>query len=424
MSTISLGAYLGCAGLSIASLFPAFFTLIKGGRAFLPFFVYGVSIWVFLIIGVLAYNERLGIYHPFTHEYFLVLIFAVFPLYFGGILACGSKSGKSIPVLESERCQTISYFVPLGIALVIFLGVISYVSKSGLPPLWKIFYSGQGLSGLSGNEIYFLRKEATYTEDFSDSSFFFFSLPFVLFICSYYLYLKKNMTFSVFSLVVFYVFVVGSAFMHKAALAVFFMSAIFVYIYLFGFKASRVFGISAGLVGFLFLGFFLYYQDEGVSYLFELIIYRIVGSYSFNTQFALDLFSDPDEFLWGWSMIRPMGIGGGGGNLPGLIMEKVYGIEDGNASLSTFGHWYANFGWLGVALCTFLVTVWLCFLAFSHKFFKTHLLTLVVWLYFSISVLDFTRMEFFAAIGLKDLFFAMLAVFVFYFLRDISVSKK
>ena len=424
MNSISLGAYVGCAGLSIASLFPAFFTLIKGGRAFLPFFIYGVSVWVFLIVGVLAYNKRLGVYHPFTSEYFLLLIFSIFPLYIGGILACGSKSGKSMHYSEAHKSLSLSYFVPFGLGLAIFLGVMDYVSKYGLPPLWKLLYAGQGLSGLSGNEIYSLRKEATYTDYFSDSSFFFFSLPFVLFICSYYLYLKKEISSFVFSLISFFVFVVGSAFMHKAALAVFFLSAIFVYIYVFGFKAGRVFGIFMGLMCFLFLGFFLYYQEEGAYYLFDLIIYRIVGSYSFNTQFALDLFSAPDEFLWGWSMINPMGVGGGGGNLPGLIMERVYGIEDGNASLSTFGHWYANFGWLGVALCTFFVTIWLCFLVFSHKFLKMHLLTLVVWLYFAISVLDFSRMEFFAAIGVKDLFFAMLAVCVFYFLRDILVYKK
>lgn len=424
MTQIDPAAYLSFLTLSILAILPTFFSFKIGGRAFLPFTIYGLSIFIFLIVGILSFNSRLNEYHPVSHSYITLILFSLFPVYFGSTLAILKNKNIKYETFKNNKSQESHNLFMLNLCIFITAGIIFYCWSYGLPSLWKIILSNKDNLKLSISEIYAMRTAATSADSFSYAKLFFFSLPLVLFISSFYLLSKKSISTTLFILTALFSALLSSAFMHKAALAIYVPAAFSVFIYIKGLDILKATIFGAITCIFLVAGFSFYYQGQPIVRIFELLSFRIFGSYSFNTQFALDIFPNKMEYLWGWSMINPLGIGGGGGNLPEAIMKTAYGAESGNASLSTFGHWYANFGWFGVGLSTLLVTSWLSLLTFIHRMVKKEFILLVLWIYFSVSVLDFARMEFFTAIGLRDLFIALVFSFLYLALKTISRHAK
>lgn len=404
--------------LSLVVLTPCFYVFFRSGKAYLPFIVYGVSIWVFLVAGVLAYNSRLGLYHPANLSYWGVIILASVPVYLAMLIPKALSATQKFETGEPNGNYSVKLLFV--IAAIIASGVAIYCLQSGLPPLWKMILSGS-MSDLSGALMYDIRNEATGADSFGNAKTIFLVMPSFLFLLSFYYFVNKKISIYLFSLILFVCVLLSSAFLHKKGLALYVPMMILVYVYVKGFSIRKTFYGMALLTASLILGFIFFYQGMTIDQVLDLLIFRVFGSYSFNTMFALNLFPEPQEYLWGKTMITF--VGGGGENLPGLIMYQVYGVL-GNASLSTFGHWYANFGWVGVVFVTSLITLWLFFLSYMHRYAKRVPFYSAIWLYFSVSSMDFATTEFFSAIGLKDGFITVSAILVYMFLLNFKRSPN
>lgn len=424
MNELSASSILIFGALSLSTLVPTYLSLKVGGKSFLPFFNYGLSVWIFLVVGILFYNTRIDEFHSASFAYSLLILLANIPVFFGLAISLLVKSS-----FKDRRSNLMGYknnLIPFifFVLLAIFLGVTNYSLANGLPPLWSaIFSSGSFSSFGSSSEIYAIRTSSTYTESFGDSQIFFLSLPVLAFIACYMSYLRGEVHCKTLVILFLFMAFVSSAFMHKASLAIYVPAAFFTYIYLrnITFKLFVLFSLIVFVV--LLLGFVFYYSNQNYSTLLQMLGFRVFGSYAFNTQFALEFFPDRLDYLNGWSMIKVFGFGGGGGNLPGLIMTTVYGVDSGNASLSSFGHWYANFGWSGVIVVVVLITLWLFALSVVHRYIRKNSILVVVWLYFVVSTMDFARTDFFSAIGMKDLLGFTIFIFVYFIIKG-SAGRK
>lgn len=375
-------------------------------RYFVPFIIYGISVLVFLILGLPLSNERLGVGHPYSLEYFMLIFVALTPLYLGLML-------YFVNGFVSRRERHCAALTDLDVLLgVLFAGIILYAAIVELPPLWSLIRDGKSLALMSGGDIYALRGASTNAATFGLAKLIFFAVPMLLFIFAWNLHAGgRPLSFRRLFFISLLCPLVSLSFLHKAALASY-VPALFM-VYLYYNKISLVKSVVLGAAGFVLLAllFGFYYSGESYSRLLNLILFRVFGSYSFNTQFALDLFPAEISFLQGWSMVSFLGLGGGG-NLPAMVMGNVYGSA-GNASLSVYGHWYANYGWLGVQCVALFVFVWLTGLAAAHKYMQGDHLLMALWLFCCARTLEFSRMDFLPAIGVENLVYIVVFITIY-----------
>ncbi len=400
--------------------------------AFLPVLIYGVSLWVFLILGIPLQSNKFDRTIHCGLEYFLVILAVCVPLYAFAVLGMFRRVFPRVSI-EIDLCNkaraNAAMTTYIALWLMILCGVLAYIINVGKPPIFDM-----SIIDIIGDaqDLKDVRKAYTYNPEFRTYKVFFYSMPLLVVIVGDYLHLRGKIG-SIGNIIS----ILGSmiltiAFLHKQGPAYIIIELLLLRMLLKKIKA-RSFLIAISLVAASILGMFIFFYglDNRFSFadILMMLVRRVFSSYSFNLEFGLERFPSDFSFFYGTTLPNPADIFNFTQvDLSAFTMWYLYGNLLGNAPMPAAGEFYVNFGFTGVLIFVFLVFLWLSFLVYSFQFVRHNVFLLCAWIVLSLRVISCNQQSFFSATDFKmialGIIFTGINYFILSFLQVFTKRSK
>lgn len=395
--------------------------------AFLPVVLYGLSLWAFLVVGLPLESNNLGRGMNFNLSFYVVIITVTIPIYVFAFMGMSGKTfaRRSVEInLQNQVHLRTAQIIYIVLWSIILLCVARYFVVVGRPPIFdaSIF----DIIG-SAKELKAIRKAYTYTPEFRQYKFFFYSAPPLAALVGYCLYLNRGISFLTNFLSVATAMILTVSFLHK-------QGPIGIVVMMFLLKGLTTgYRLREGMAVFfmviiLLLGVFAFYLGDSVNVL-ELLtraVKRIFGDYTFTLEFALDSFPSKFPFFYGATLPNPGDIFSTEQvDLSGFTTWHLHGNAHGAAPVPAVGEFYVNFGAIGVLLFVFAIFTWLSFLSYIFYHFRRNPFGISLWVFLSFKIINCNKQSFFSAANHKLLFFGLAFVGLYYimvqFLKNVGV---
>lgn len=413
--------------LNIISLAPVVFGVIGFRMINLPFIIYSLGVWFFLVVGVPVFAYREHIAHSFgtgirfaeynmeISGYFAFGIFlAIVPAYISMIINSGLTKNGSISPSNHPKVSPTSMLLFYVFWLVSICGVGAYVLNFGYPPLFR------GFEFSNSAAVYSVRMTTTYSSSFSVYADYFNYFPLLAAVIGHGLYRANRITLVTDALSIVFALVLSFSFLHKSHMLFLVLGVILVDIYVGG-RAIKKFAIACAAVLGLLIVTYYYYVGSGIEIINVLVMIanRLIGTYFVSLSYVIAEFPSTHDFFYGRALPNPKGIFGDDSvYLSGFIMSELGGKDSGTIPVPAIGSMYANFGWFGAVLSSAFISLWLFFLSLFYKMAKADIALISIWLIMVIKVVKISNQDFFAAVEILPAFVLFVSFALASYLRN------
>lgn len=373
---------------------PLFLLCRRFSISSLPSVIYGLGVWIYLIIGLPFYDSPSG-NEVWMTRYFFALISAVAPLWIALIIL--PKRNISTDTIElalysAKDSVNLFYFLWLFLLLLVFI--------SPKPILFNMFVEGTSDSIGRSKSLIEIRKAGTSESSFSDVKILYYFFPMILALYGHLLFRRKELGIILNSLSILVALTLSIQFLHKSPMVMLIAKLFLIHYLMKGFSIVRLLGLIA--IGSLaILGAYFFYTGYLNLQLLGNILNRISVVYIETLNYGLSL--ESVNFFWGTTFPNPMHIFPYDPiQLGRIVFDAVYGAgRNGNAPTAALGEGYINFGWVGVVVISACISLWLAILTLSCRIALKHPLGFAIWVYLAFSVNGFSRTSFFSVLDPK-----------------------